>query len=115
MILLLATVAALLATGCKGPADSSAVTPHAYRTDLENTVVLAIRRGNTDEELLRQIGIVAKRHNLDDWASVDDTFTAIGTGLREAGAGDDQAEAVAQLVSGGDAARRQRVLEAYGG
>ena len=131
VIVTLAATAALAAAACTDPVDSPAsettasappapsaaasVTPHAYHSDLENTIVLAMRRGNTGEDLLRQIGIVAKRHGMDDWTTSDETFTAIGAGMREAAIASDRAASVAELVSGGDAPRRQLVLEAYGG
>lgn len=131
VIVMLAAAVALAATACTdraGPPASDAsdappktsptaatVAPHAYHSDLENTVVLAMRRGNTGEELLSQIGMVAKRHGLDNWSSADETFTAIGAGMRQAGVAGERAESVADLVSGGDAARRRLVLEAYGG
>lgn len=104
-------------TGCAGMADSSAApaaTPHAYATDLANTVVLAMLRGNEDDELLRQIGIVAQRHGLSDWESVDDSYVAIGAGLREAEVSAATAASVADTVSGGDALRRQLVLQSFG-
>lgn len=131
LIVTLAAAVALAATACTDPADPSAsdasdapppaspaaatVAPHAYRSDLENTVVLAMRRGNTGEDLLSQIGTVAKRHGLDDWTSAEETFTAIGAGMRQAGVSGERAELVAELVSGGDASHRRLVLEAYGG
>ncbi len=128
LIVTLAAAVALAATACTDPADPSAsdasdapppaspaAAPHAYRSDLENTVVLAMRRGNTGEDLLSQIGMVAKRHGLDDWTSAEETFTAIGAGMRQAGVAGERAELVAELVSGGDASHRRLVLEAYGG
>lgn len=128
LIVTLAAAVALAATACTDPADPSAsdasdapppaspaAAPHAYHSDLENTVVLAMRRGNTGEDLLSQIGMVAKRHGLDDWTSAEETFTAIGAGMRQAGVAGERAEIVAELVSGGDASHRRLVLEAYGG
>ncbi len=128
LIVTLAAAVALAATACTDPADPSAsdasdapppaspaAAPHAYHSDLENTVVLAMRRGNTGEDLLSQIGMVAKRHGLDDWTSAEETFTAIGAGMRQAGVSGERAELVAELVSGGDASHRRLVLEAYGG
>lgn len=128
LIVTLAAAVALAATACTDPADPSAsdasdapppaspaAAPHAYHSDLENTVVLAMRRGNTGEDLLSQIGMVAKRHGLDDWTSAEETFTAIGAGMRQAGVAGERAELVAELVSGGDASHRRLVLEAYGG
>ena len=131
VIAMLAASVAFVATACSDPADSPAgdttaspppassltvsVTPHAYHSDVENTVVLAMRRDNTGEDLLRQIDIVAKRHGLEDWTTSDETFRAIGAGMREAAVASDRAASVAELVSGGDAPRRQLVLEAYGG
>lgn len=88
---------------------------HSYRADLENTIVLAIRRDTDEAELLRQIGIVAGRHGLDDWQAEEDSFIAIGEGLQRAGAANDEAAAIAQLVSDGDEAHLRQVLQAYGG
>ncbi len=129
-ILILIAVILAAGAGCAGMTGSSAssasisslsasstapaAAPHAYATDLANTVILAMRRGTEDDELLRQIGIVAERHGLRDWESVADTFAAIGDGLRQAGVSGDKAGAVANLVSGSDDMRRQLVLQAYG-
>ena len=73
-----------------------------------------MRRGESKDELRRQIGLVANRHGLDDWESAEESFVAIGVGLREAEVNDEVAESIASLVSGGDAVRRQLVLDAYG-
>jgi hypothetical protein len=115
-LLVLLTAAAIGLVGCADRQDAPAspqTAPHSYRADLENTVVLAIRRDTDEAELLRQIGIVAGRHDLHDWQAEEDSYTAIGEGLRRAGAADEQAAAVAGLVSGGDEARRRQVLQAY--
>jgi len=114
LLLAMVALAACVATGCTEPTDSP-MTPHSYHSDLENTVVLAVHRGNIDDDLLLQIGLVADRHGLANWALVDETFAAIGAGLREADADKDTAESVADLVSDGDAKNRQAVLQAYGG
>lgn len=129
-VLILLAVTTMVGAGCAGAADSSAssasisslsasstapaAAPHAYSTDLENTVVLAMHRDTDDNELLRRIGIVAERHGLRDWESVEDTFVAIGEGMRQAGVTSDKAGSIADLVSGGDDMRRQLVLKAYG-
>ena len=122
-LMLIAAVALLGTSGCGDQPDSSSNTasspvsikaPHAYKSDLENTVVLAMRRGESKDELRRQIGLVANRHGLDDWESAEESFVAIGVGLREAEVNDEVAESIASLVSGGDAVRRQLVLDAYG-
>ena len=122
-LMLIAAVALLGTSGCGDQPDSSSNTasnpvsinaPHAYKSDLENTVVLAVRRGASKDELRRQIGLVANRHGLDDWESVEESFVAIGVGLRAAEANDEVAESIATLVSGGDTVRRQLVLDAYG-
>ena len=130
VIVMLAVAVALAATACTDPAEppsssasdspppaspAASVMPHAYRSDLENTVVLAMRRGTTGDELLRDIALVAGRHGLDDWTSSEESFKAIGAGMREANVAGERAESVAELVSGGDAASRRVVLEAYGG
>lgn len=115
LVLLTASVVGL--AGCADRQDAPAnpqTVPHSYRADLENTIVLAIRRDTDDAELLRQIGIVAGRHDLGDWQAEQDSYVAIGEGLRGAGAANDRAEAIAQLVSAGDEARRRQVLRAYG-
>jgi hypothetical protein len=116
LVLLAAAVAGLV--GCADRQDEPAspqTAPHSYRADLENTIVLAIRRETDEAELLRQIGIVAGRHDLENWQAEDDSYIAIGEGLRRAGVADAQAAGIAQLVSSGDDARRRQVLEAYGG
>ncbi|MBT8108385.1 MAG: hypothetical protein KJP17_09125 [Gammaproteobacteria bacterium] len=117
-LLVLLTAAAVGVVGCADRQDAPATpqnVPHSYRADLENTVVLAIRRDTDEAELLRQIGIVAGRHDLGDWRAEEDSYVAIGAGLQLAGAAQDQAAAVAELVSGGDEARRRQVLQVYGG
>ena len=116
LVLLTAAVAGLV--GCADRPDAPAsqqTAPHSYRADLENTIVLAIRRETDEAELLRQIGIVAGRHDLGDWQAENDSYIAIGEGLRRAGAADEQAAGIALLVSSGDDARRRQVLEAHGG
>ena len=116
LLLLTAAVAGLV--GCADRQDAPAslqIVPHSYRADLENTIVLAIRRDTDDAELLRQIGIVAGRHDIDDWQAEEDSYIAIGEGLRAAGAADERVAAIAQLISSGDDARRRQVLEAYDG
>ncbi len=109
-------LAAFSIAGCSEPASTTkeAPQPHAYQSDLENTVVLAVRRGLEDTDLMHQIDAVARRHNLADWASDEETFSAIGAGLRHADVSREVAESVARLVSSGDAARRDLVLQAYG-
>lgn len=113
-------VALILATfsiaGCSDPASTVEDAPelHGYHSDLENTVVLAMRRGIEDIDLVHQIDTVARRHSVADWASDDESFKAIGVGLRDAGVSREMAESVAQLVSSGDAAHRDLVLQAYG-
>jgi len=106
---------AVAITGCSDPAEKELARPHAYRSDLENTVALAIRRGNDDVDLIRRIDAVARRHGLNDWAEDEETFAAIGVGLRDAGAPVGVAESVAEVVSRGDARLRDLVMQAYGG
>jgi len=109
-----AVIAVAGASGCTAPSDTSvSKAPHAFTSDLENTVILVIRRDSVDEDLVRQIGIVAQRHGLDDWRSVDESYVATGTGLRKAGVDRETARGVAELVSGGDAAARQLVMRAF--
>jgi len=96
------------------PTTDEAPQHHAYQSDLENTVILAMRRGMDDTDLMHQIDSVARRHGLADWGSDEETFAAIGAGLRHADVSSEMAESVAQLVSRGDAARRDLVLQAYG-
>lgn len=106
---------AVATASCSGPSSEKEDSrPHAYRSDLENTVALAIRRGDDDVDLIRQIDAVAGRHGLSDWTSDKVTFEAIGVGIRDAGAPVGVAESVAQLVSRGDASLRDLVLQAYG-
>lgn len=106
---------AVATASCSGPSSEKEDSrPHAYRSDLENTVALAIRRGDDDVDLIRQIDAVAGRHGLSDWTSDKETFEAIGVGLRDAGAPVGVAESVAQLVSRGDVSLRDLVLQAYG-
>lgn len=117
-------LAAFAVAGCSDPSGSGAPIPastkdetpqhHAYHSDLENTVILALRRGLDNSDLVHQVDAVARRHGLDDWASDEETFTAIGAGLRQANVSKEIADSVAQLVSSGDAARRDLVLQAYG-
>jgi len=122
-ILVFIVASVFVITACGGPAETpaevdpvpTAVTPHDYQSDLENAVALAMRRGLDEEELQRQIGLVARRHDLSDWRSEDESFVAIGIGLREASVERDAAEAIADLVSGGDARRRDLVVDAFGG
>ena len=100
-------------TGCSDPVDNEIDRPHAYRSDLENTVALAIRRGNDDVDLIRRIDAVARRHGLDDWTTDEESFAAIGVGLRDARAPVGVAESVADAVSRGDVRLRDLVLQAY--
>ena len=100
-------------TGCSDPVENEIDRPHAYRSDLENTVALAIRRGNDDVDLIRRIDAVARRHGLDDWTTDDESFAAIGVGLRDARAPVGVAESVADAVSRGDVRLRDLVLQAY--
>ncbi len=113
-----------IVVGCSDPSGSGASIPapttdeapqhHAYHSDLENTVILAMRRGMDDTDSMHQIDSVARRHGLADWGSDEATFAAIGAGLRHADVSSEMAETVAQLVSRGDATRRDLVLQAYG-
>ncbi len=107
-ILVFVVASALVIAACGGS------TPHDYQSDLEHTVALSMKRGLDDQDLLGQIGLAAKRHDLSEWQSSDESFAAIGTGLREAGVTVEKAGTVADLVSGGDARRRDLVLEAFG-
>lgn len=117
-------VAFSIVAGCSDPSGSGASIPasttdeapqhHAYHSDLENTVILAMRRGMDDTDLMHQIDSVARRHGLADWGSDEETFAAIGAGLRHADVSSEMAATVAQLVSRGDATRRDLVLQAYG-
>jgi ABC-type glycerol-3-phosphate transport system substrate-binding protein len=115
--LLVLFAAALLAAACSGPSGSSdsVVTPHSYGSDVENSVILAMRRDFGEEDLLRQLGVVARRHGVEDWQSSDEAFTAIGNGLRRAKVAEDRATAVAELVSAGNPEKRRLVLRAFEG
>ena len=121
MIRTLLVLLALSTVGMSGCSDRQDIpaeaqtSSHSYRADLENTLVLAVRRDTAEAELLRQIGLVAKRHGLHDWHAREDTYVAIGAGLRRAGAADERAAAIAELVSDGDEARQWQVLKAYRG
>jgi hypothetical protein len=113
---MLLTLSAVGMAGCADRPDvpaAASTSAHSYRADLGNAVALAVRRDTAETELLRQIGLVAERHGLRDWETHEDTYVAIGEGLRKAGAADDQAVAIAELVSSGDEARQRQVLEVY--
>jgi hypothetical protein len=83
-----------------------------YRDDVRAATVAAVDSGAGADDLLRRIGSVAERNGVSDWEASDDTYRAVGEGLRLAGLDARAAETFAKELAG-DGRARDVLLEAF--
>lgn len=118
-----------LATGCSSisdsissPFESSSASSRslegsqaAFRRDVEQYTA-TFARSNGDLSLFSKgVGDLAARRGITNWQSDPGTFTAIGRGLRDAGADRGQLEAYVVNIARGDAAMADAIRKGYQG
>jgi hypothetical protein len=75
--------------------------------------VAAVVSGAAASDLLRRIGSAAERNGVSDWEALDDTYRAVGEGLRLAGLDERAAGVFARELTGDEGRARDALLEAF--
>ena len=67
------------------PSNDSDSEAQAYRSDLSNFTVVAMRSGQSEEAYLAGLSRIAEEHGVTAWEQDQSTYRSIGAGLRQAG------------------------------
>lgn len=126
-------VCTTLATSCVAPATSSmslgsissisassassAANHHhhdsAYYNDVRESTAAAITAQASSAEVLRSISRAAKQHGISDWEVEQDSYIALGEGLRQAGLNARQAQTWAARLSTDSEQSTRLILQGY--
>ncbi|MFK5922501.1 MAG: putative lipoprotein [Verrucomicrobiota bacterium] len=99
-----------------GSSASSAANHHhhsAYYNDVRESTAAAIIAQASTAEVLRSVSRAAKQHGISDWEAEQDSYIALGEGLRQAGLTQDQAQKWISRLSPGNQQNAQLMLKAY--
>jgi hypothetical protein len=86
----------------------------AYRRDVETYTVAHVRAGGSPEALRPGLSEVALARGISDWEAYRATFVAIGLGLAEAGAGDEELAAYRQALTEPGSENDEAIVEGFG-
>ncbi len=100
-----------------GSSASSAANHHhhhsAYYNDVRESTATAIIAQASTAEVLRSVSRAAKQHGISDWEAQQDSYIALGEGLRQAGLTPNQAQKWIARLSPGNQQNAQLMLQAY--
>lgn len=85
----------------------------AYRHDVETYTVAHVRAGGSPESLRPGLSEVALARGISDWEAYRATFVAIGVGLAEAGAGDEELAAYRQVLTEPGSENDEAIVEGF--
>lgn len=85
----------------------------AYSNDVRESTATAIIAQASTAEVLRSVSRAAKQHGISDWEAEQDSFIALGEGLRQAGLTPNQAQKWISRLSPGNQQNAQLMLKAY--
>jgi hypothetical protein len=85
----------------------------AYREDVETYTVTHVRAGGTPEALRPGLSEVALARGISDWEAARATFVAIGIGLAEAGASDEQLARYRETLTRPGSANAEAIAEGF--
>ncbi len=85
----------------------------AYRDDVSDYTEAYVKSGGQFDAFQRQIGELARRHDITNWEDSLTTYEGIGAGLGRAKVGQVQVDAYKQNLSKGDARKMEAIQKAY--
>ncbi len=93
---------------------SSATEQENFASDIADyTAEFVVASSGSIAGFRNQLGKIAQDHGISNWESSHATYLAIGRGLKKAGLGAPQNAAFTETLSGGDAMKRQAILEGF--
>jgi hypothetical protein len=103
----------------EGLSDSSgsgggvAQAPDPYRDDVRVYTAALLRRGPRDAALSRELGRIALRHGISHWEGHSSTYRGLGAGVRGAGLGEAELEALLAGLGSYGPRERELALEGF--
>jgi hypothetical protein len=85
----------------------------AYRHDVETYTVAHVRAGGSPEDLRPGLSEVALARGISDWEAYRATFVAIGVGLADAGASDEQLTAYREALAAPGSENDEAIAEGF--
>ena len=100
-----------------GSSASSAANRHhhheAYYIDVRESAAAAILAQATTDEVLRSISRAATQHGISDWEAEQESYLALGEGLRMGGLNEEQARTWISQLSDGNAETSRLITQGY--
>ena len=96
-----------------GEEEKVSVTATVYEEDVAAVTVLYVSSEKNNDDYLRQITSIAKKHGISDWEQDSSTFVGMGKGLRRAGVAEASIVSLPYFRSIADGSNYSQVLKGY--
>jgi hypothetical protein len=100
-------------SGSSSRSSSGEEDQQAYYRDVRDSAASAAATHQDSVRFEREIGSVARTHDILDWERDDETYHEIGRGLASAGIAPERVDALADQISHGDPRRRALIEEGF--